>query len=469
MKIIIVGGGDVGFQLAKQLIAEQNDVVIIENRAARADEISNKLDCLVINESANNIATLVRAGISDADYLISVADIDEVNLVCCGLAAQYSPFKIARVRNLDYQSTQILKANLKAVDLIINPEMEASEKIIQSIEHGAISDIILFEKGDMHMRNLLISDDSLFIDQTVQQVRKSLQLDFLVAGIVRHNHFIIPTGDTKVEKEDNLYILASTPVLDEIFTQIGKPRDQIQNILIVGGGIIGRHVADYFVQKKELDGGPLKELTAFFSPKARRTEIKNIMIIDRDYEQCKLLVEQFPTCSVINADISDETIFEEEKLNEYDLIMTATDNHELNVISALYAKKLGIKRAVSIVSNINYIHIAIRLGIDVVVSPKNSIIDPILKHIRTGTIHAIHSIADTEVDILEVKVLANSRIAGQRLKDLGLPKDTLILSVNRQEKNVIPGGDFTILPEDNLIILSRFDSVSKLDKILSGE
>ncbi len=469
MKIIIIGGGEVGVQLAKQLISEQNDVVIVEMDASCASDIANKLDCLVINEPANKISTLIKAGVETADYLISVTDSDEVNLICCGLAATHPPFKIARVRNLDFESTEMLKANMKSIDLVVNPEVEASRKIIRSIEHGAISDIIAFSSIDMHMRNLIVDEGSVFAGKSVQEACQALGKEFLISGIVRRHSFIIPSGATVIEEEDNLYLLATSEVLDEVYDAIGKPRDHIENILIVGGGVVGRHVAEHFTQKQNGNRGPFSELAALFNGRAVKKDIRQIKIVDRDYECCKQLAEHFPSSMVLNADISDETIFEEERMSGFDVIVTTTDSHELNVLSALYAKKLGIKRAVSVVSNINYINIALRLGIDVVVSPKNSIIDPILKHIRTGTVSAIHSIADTDVDIMEARVQGKSAMCGKQLKDIKLPEDTLILSANRDGRSVIPRGGFVFEEGDDLIVLARASSASRVDGLISGE
>lgn len=468
MKIIIIGGGEVGVQLAKQLISEQNDVVIVEKDEACASDIANKLDCLVINEPANRMATLLKAGVETADYLISVTNSDEVNLICCGLAATHPPFKIARVRNLDYESTQMLKANMKSVDLVVNPEVEASRKIIRSVEHGAISDIIAFSSIDMHMRNLVVDEDSVFTGKTVEEACKAISQEFLIAGIVRRHRFIIPGGGTVIEEEDNLYLLATSDALDEIYDSIGKSRDHIENILIVGGGVVGRHVAEHFTQRQNGNGGPFRELAALFNGKGKK-DIRRIKIVDRDYERCKQLAEHFPSSMVINADISDETIFEEERMSGFDVIVTTTDSHELNVLSALYAKKLGIRRAVSVVSNINYINIAFRLGIDVVVSPKNSIIDPILKHIRTGKVSAIHSIADTDVDIMEARVQKESSMCGKQLKDIKLPADTLVLSANRDGASAIPHGNFVFEKGDDLIVLARASSASRVDSLISGE
>ncbi|PKK88889.1 MAG: Trk system potassium transporter TrkA [Candidatus Wallbacteria bacterium HGW-Wallbacteria-1] len=471
MKIIIVGGGSVGFQLAKHFTAEKKDVVLIEKDPEKARILANKLDCLVINEGAGNIQVLRNAGLEEADYFISVTDSDEVNLICCGLANNDKTFKIASVRNLNYESTRILSERLKYIDLIVNPEVEVSKRVIRAVEHGAISDIIFFEKSGLQMRNFLVGEDSTFLDRDIKAISQDLGKNFLVAGIARNDQFIIPTGDTMVRREDNLYLLAAPDTMDRIYETIGTEKIDIRKILIVGGGKIGRQVARHFIGKN-----PGKQ--AIFKDIARRlmgrdagdatVAVKTIKIIDRDYNKCKRLAEEIPECLIINADISDEAIFKEENLNDFDLIVTATPSHELNVLAALYAKKVGIKRAVSVVSNVNYIHIAIRLGIDVVVSPKNSIIDPILNFIGSGAIKNIHSITDTETDIFEVTLKEGSQICGKQVRDLRLPPPSLVLTVNRNDCNIMPDGNTELCAGDHLLIMTKQQSVPRIEEMTNG-
>lgn len=473
MKVIIVGGGAVGFQLAKHFIAEKKDVVLIEKDTERARTISNKLDCMVLNDSAGNIEVLRSAGLDEAEYFICVTDSDEVNLICCGLASTKPNLRrIARVRNLDFESTKILNDQLPFIDLIVNPEVEVARKIISTVEHGAISDIIFFERAGLQMRNILVGEDSVFLDKTIMEISRSLAKKFLVAGIVRHDHFIIPNGETQVVREDNLYLLATEETMEEIYVIIGKPRIDIKKILLVGGGRIGRQVAKHFAGSGHVKTASLGDFAKKLLGRGGQSDgigsPKTIKILESDYETCKRLAEELPGSMVINADISDESIFQEENLAEYDLIVTATDSHELNVLAALYAKKVGIKRAVSVVSNVNYIHIAIRLGIDVVVSPKNSIVDPILNYIGTGTIKNVHSISDTETDILEVALKEGSPICGKPVRELRLPPPSLVLTVVRQGVNIVPDGNTELQAGDHLLIMTKQESVPRIEEMTAG-
>ena len=198
MHVVILGAGSVGFQIAKQLIAEKKDVAIIEKDPKVAKYASNYLDCMVINDTGNNIDTLEQAGIDKADFFISVTDSDEMNMISCGLISNNSgaPKKIARVRNFDYTRSNFASGPFLGIDHIVNPEVEASKVIIRSIEHGALSDILFFESSRFQMQHMTITSGSLFNDTTLKDVKKKLPFHYLVAFILRDNDYLIPSGDT---------------------------------------------------------------------------------------------------------------------------------------------------------------------------------------------------------------------------------------------------------------------------------
>lgn len=466
MKVIIVGAGGIGFQIAKQLIDENKNVVIIEKDPKVAKHTSNYLDCMVVNEEGNNIEVLKKAGIDKTDFFISVTDSDEVNMIACGLVASEfnAPFKIARVRNIEYTNTQFLESSFLGIDYIVNPEIEASKVITRFIEHGAISDILFFEKTRFQMRNITITDNSPFNNKTLREIKSSSPIDFLIAFILRDNSYIIPSGDTVVEENDNLYIVATEENLEKLFMEMGKFKIKLNRIVIVGGGRIGSYVADHLLQKQMSDLSFIRRLTRSFIHKWKR----NIIIIDKDIERCNLLSESFPDALVINEDISDEGIYEESQFSDYDLIVTTTDNQELNIVTAGYAKTLGIKRSIALVNKNNYINIAANLGIDVTVSQKSSMVNSILKLIRKGNIKNIYSFLDGMVEVIELSV-ENSEISGNKIKEIKLPPQTLIVSVTRENQNIIPGGDSTIKNGDYIIVIARKESISKIENIFTGK
>ncbi|MFC2091517.1 Trk system potassium transporter TrkA [Elusimicrobiota bacterium] len=470
MKIVIVGAGEVGFELAKQLVLENKDVILIEQNPAKADSVARKLDCKVVTGPGNNPDTLKKAGVNKADFFISVTGSDEVNIISCGLVDKDCSisYKIARVKNIDYFTTKIMDKSFMGIDFIVNPEIEAAKKIINTIESGASSDIIMFEQGDIQMRNAVVSKDSFLRDMSIKDLRRKLPMDFLIAGIEKSDHFIIPSGDTVMHEEDNLYFLATKSELERIFHIIGRHPIEVKNVVIVGGTKIGVYVAQHLIQNRKKEKRLRNRLLDYlFRTQIKNTKIKSVKIIEENYDKCKELSDLFPEALIINADISDESVFEEEGLSEYDLIVTTTTNYELNILVALYAKRIGTVRAISMVNQKNYMNMASKLGIDSVVSPKDSITSPILKFIRKGNIKSIHSISGGDVEVMELSLEKKNQLTGKKIKDLHLPVHSLIISVVRSGHSIIPHGNLLIEDNDHIIIIAQKEYVGKIESLLS--
>ncbi|MBU1053113.1 MAG: Trk system potassium transporter TrkA [Proteobacteria bacterium] len=446
MKIVIVGAGGVGSQLAAQLIADNKDVVIIEKNPDVAKHASTHLDCIVITGEGNNPKILRKAGIEKADFFLSVTDSDEVNMISCALVASEFkvPNKIARVRNLDYSSIRNFEKVFLGIDFFVNPELEAAREIVASVMYGASSDLMLFSNANVQMRNVVISSTSFFKDKSLRQIKESLKKDFLISCIVRQDKVIIPSGNTIIRENDNIYLVATRNILEDVLSEFGRSSLIIKNIVIVGGGRIGRYTARYLMEQH-----------------------RNIKIIDSDYENCKILADEFPKATIIHSDISDRDIFEEEQLYSYDLIVTTTNKQELNILAAIYAKTFGIKRSIAIVTRRNYLSIASSLGIDSIVSPKRSTVDAVLKFIRKGNIKSIYSILTGKAEVIEFSVNKNSPITGKTIENIRLPDNTLILAVTRGFESYIPGGKFLIQEGDDIITITTKESVSELEEIFN--
>ena len=470
MKIVIVGAGEVGFELAKRLVIENKDVILIEINPEKADYVSRQLDCKVVNGLGNNPDTLKSAGINKADFFISLTGSDEVNIIACGLVDKEFniSYRIAGIRNIDYFTTKIMDKSFFGIDFIVNPEIEAAKKIIDTIEGGASSDIILFEQGDIQMRNVVVSPESFLKNMTVRDARRKIQIEFLIAGIEKSDRFVIPSGDTVIHEEDNLYLLATKEKLERIFHMIGRPSIVIKDVVLVGGSKIGIYIAKQLIQGRKRDARMNNRfLDYFFKRQKKSTEIKSLKIIETDYEKCKELSSLFPEALVINSDISDESVFKEEGLSEYDLIVTTTKNDELNILVALYAKRVGIERAISMVNQKNYMNMAYKLGIDAVVSLRDSITNPILKFIRKGNINSIHSISGGDVEVMELFLERKNQLTGKKIKDINFPAHALIISVAREGKSIIPHGDLVLKEDDHIIIISQKEFVGKIESMVA--
>lgn len=447
MNIVIVGAGEVGTHIASQLVAEQKDVVIIEKDPECAARASNMLDCLVVTGEGSNVDVLRQAGAENADIFIAATSVDEVNMISCFVAgsAFNTPIKIARVRNVDYMRDGLLKNSSIGIDYLVNPEIEAAFDIVQTVVHGASSGIFAFQGTNAQLRDFLVKDDSIFNGVLVKDIRSLIDQNFIIAGVLRNEMLHIPKGDFQILTGDHIYIVALGKSFNKILTRAGMTVDKLKRIVLVGGGLIGKHIAGMLIE----DG-------------------KDVRIIEKDYERCKELSALYPEATVINGNISDQDVFEEENIAYTDAIITTTQSEELNILAGVYAKSKGVKRAVALIDKLNYTTLATNLGIDSCISAKLSSVDAILKFIRKGNIKNVYTIFEGQAEAIEFIVGgSNQNIVGKKIMDLKLPAGCLIITVQRHRKTIIPTGSFVIEEGDSLITFVAHDEISKLEELFN--
>lgn len=446
MNIVIVGAGEVGTHIASQLVSEQKDVVIIEKDPESAAKASSMLDCLVITGEGSNVDVLKQAGASKADIFIAATSIDEVNMISCFVAGSTfnTPVKIARVRNVDYMRTGLLKNAAIGIDYLVNPEIEAAFDIVQTVLHGATSGIFAFQGTNAQLRDFLVKEDSVFNGVLVKDIRSIIDQKFIIAGVLREEQLYIPHGDFQILTGDHIYIAALGKSFNKILARAGMTVDKLKRIVLVGGGLIGKHVAGMLIE----DG-------------------KDVRIIEKDYERCKELSALYPEATVINGNISDRDVFEEENIAYTDAIITTTQSEELNILAGVYAKGKGVKRAVALIDKLNYISLASNLGIDSCISAKMSSVDAILKFIRKGNIKNVYTIFEGQAEAIEFIVTKNKKIIGKKLMELKLPEGCLIITIKRNRKTIIPDGSFVIDEGDSIIAFVAHDVISELEALIN--
>lgn len=446
MNIVIVGAGEVGTHIASQLVAEQKDVVIIEKDPECAARASSMLDCLVVTGEGSNVDVLRQAGAENADIFIAATSIDEVNMISCFVAgsAFNTPVKIARVRNVDYMRGGLLKNSSIGIDYLVNPEIEAAFDIVQTVAHGASSGIFAFQGTNAQLRDFLVKDDSIFNGVLVKDIRSLIDQNFIIAGVLRNEMLHIPKGDFQILTGDHIYIVALGKSFNKILTRAGMTVDKLKRIVLVGGGLIGKHIAGMLIE----DG-------------------KDVRIIEKDYEKCKELSALYPEATVINGNISDQDVFEEENIAYTDAIITTTQSEELNILAGVYAKSKGVKRALALIDKLNYTTLATNLGIDSCISAKLSSVDAILKFIRKGNIKNVYTIFEGQAEAIEFIVGSNQNIVGKKIMELKLPEGCLIITVQRHRKTIIPTGSFVIEEGDSLITFVAHDEISKLEELFN--
>ncbi len=455
-----MGAGAVGYQLAKQLIAEKRNVVLIEKNPEVAAQVSNSLDCLVVTGEGTNLDILRQAGTETADFFVAATDSDEVNMIACGVVSAEFPVKakVARVRSFDYDNTRLGDKRFLGIDYIVNSETEAALAIMRSIEAGATSDVMTFARSSVQIRTAVVEREGPLAGRKLEELSHLLPGSFLVTVVIRANRYIVPAGDFILEAGDIIYIVANEIDFESIFETLGKSRKPLRRVLIIGAGRIGRQIA-----RSLLTDAPTT-LFHRFAKRLRGQQLREVKIVDRDKARCRALSEELPDALVINADISADGVYEEEHFANADLMIAATDNQELNIVTALYAKSLGVSRTIVLVNRASYAPIAAQLGVDVPVSQKNAMVTSILRFIRSGAVHSVHTISDGGIEAIELTVRIGSRAVGCSISELPLPRDALIVSLERDGMGLVPRGDNIIRAEDHLIVIAKKEHADRIQR-----
>ncbi len=466
MNIVILGAGRVGYYLAKQLIDEDKKVTLVEKDPDVAKHAANQLDCLVINEEGNSLDSLKRAGTEQADFFISVTESDELNLLACGLVSGEfrKPVTIARVRNFYYSKAGMWENPLFGIDHIINPEIEAASEISSVLQHGVISNVMLLENGSMQIRNFRIDEHFPYLNSTLQNIRSSIDTEFLVPFIFRDGEYLIPAGTSRVLLDDELYILSSEEGFDSIYPIFNVRKNELKKIAIVGGGNVACYIADEITGKQNTPDTLLRKLLKKFM----KNNARWIHFIEKDYKRCKYLTDRYPNAIVSHVDISDEGFLEEGSLKGYDILIATTGNQEMNIITSMYAKKQGVDRVIALVQKMSYKTMTQELGIDVCVSMNNATANSILKLVRKGNIRSLHTLSASKFEIIEFTVDNTAPIVNQKISGLKLPKESLIILVIRDGVTIIPYGELEMKAHDNVVLISNRDSIKKIETLLTG-
>jgi len=472
MNVIILGAGLVGWQLARQLVYEGKEVTLIEKNPEEARRAADRLDCRVVTGEGNSVPVLRRAGIENADFFVSVTESDEINMIACSLvAAEYSePVTVARVRNVAYSASRMVRQRLYGIDHVINPEIEAARAVIRSLERGAVGTVNPFAGSGLSMTSITIDGGCPLIDRSVRSIRSSTGGEFLLPLLIRDGQSVIPTGDTMVKKGDMLYVIAGPEGTDSLIAAAGLRRRELRRIAIAGGGRIGRYVADYLLGRSDDgdDDGSTGAWSRIFERFRRRPPNRSVHFIERSYTVGRQLAADYPGALVTNADISDEEVSEAGLLEGYDLMVSATGNQELNLVSALHAKNHGVGRTIALVRKASYVTMAREMGVDVTVSVTDTMVNSILRILRKGNVRSIHAITGSEFEIIDFLLESDSALVGRAIRDLKLPKNSLILMVNRGEDFLLPDGDLVIDDGDRVVVITPREAVKKLEEAVVG-
>jgi trk system potassium uptake protein TrkA len=496
MRVVVVGAGRVGFSLCQRLVQENHDVSLIEANEERARHASNRLDCLVINGEGNSAGVLEEAGIGRADALVCVTNSDELNMIICGLAASRYPrlVKVARVRNHEYAgfrqpgqgSGGVGAPAVLGIDYFIHPDVEAARWALSAVDRGAMGDVLAFPGTAYELGSVDIGAGSPLDGLSLVDYRKVYPGESLVTLVERGGGSFLASGATVLAAGDRVHIFTRGEHTEALFKLAGQGGAALRRIGIVGGSQVGTLIAEGLLYPENLEeegavqpgaqsgiqpGVHVSIRKGLFSlfkalrPKGQR----RIVIIEQDYNRCKELSARFPEALVLNEDISDESFVAEERISDLDLIITATDRQELNIIAAVYLKARGVRRAIALASGAGYGIMARQLGVNVVVPLGQVVVDSILSRLSGRALRGLHRIGDGGVDIYEIEVAPDAAVVETPITAFRISSGGLVMLANRGGDSFIPRGDYVFKAGDRVIIIAKHGSEKELEKFFSVE
>lgn len=452
MRILIAGGGEVASQLARRLIREGNELVMIEQDPAQCARLGATFDAKVVQGNAASVLTMRQAGLNEADMLIAVTNVDEVNLLACLIARAEAniPVKVARMRTheVDYWREVARKLDLQ-IDLIIHPESEALARILPVLNVPGVSDIIDFADGRVKLFGMLVQAEHWFAGKTLMEIgRAGAPAHSLVALIFRGSEVIIPRGEERILPGDHIYIITRQQDLDEVFAFVGIHKlEKLERVFILGGKQLGIRVA----QELERKGVQVK-------------------LFEQDRSRCEKISGLLDRTIVINADGTDASILAEENIGGVSAYLALTNDDEENLIAALLARRLGAQKVVALINRLNYLPMAFRLGINTAVSPRLATVDRILRFVRKGQVVSVTTFREEEAEAIELVASVESRYVGKPLMDLKFPAGCLVGAIARPDGEVIiPRGHSRIEPGDRVIFFALERVVPQLESAFLAE
>jgi len=448
LKIIIIGAGEVGYNIAGLLASENKRVVVIDNNPEAIKRLSENLDVQVMEASGSNPQVLIDAGINETDMLLAVTDSDEINLVACLMANMISPTtkKLARIRKPEFDSYHDrFKKEHPHIDTVINPEIELVTTIRKLMEVPGASDVGSFVDGQVKYIGLRVNSQSPMAGMKLIDFSARFGQDRpLIAAIIRNNEVIVPRGGHSVEAGDLIYFICENKTIEKTLNLFGEQIQPIRNVLIIGGGRIGERLA-----------------------KLLEKERVKTKIVESNIDRCHTLSERMHKTIVLHGDGSDQKLFIEENVNENDVVISVTNDDETNILVSLLAKNIGVQNTITRIGKSTYFPLLTSIGLEKIVSTRLSAVSSILQEVRKGKVLSDISIFGERGEFIEAIALETSDITDKPLKKISFPKGAILVCIIRNGQIIIPAGESIVKPEDRIILFAVKQAVKKLEKLLT--
>ncbi|MBN1187382.1 MAG: Trk system potassium transporter TrkA [Bacteroidales bacterium] len=446
MRIVIAGAGEVGSHLAKMLSNENHDIIVVDSDENQLRNIGSTLDVMTFSGSATSIKTLNDLNIKLADLFIAVTHSEEINIVAAILGKKLGAAKaIARVDKIEYLEPDNLKEfNQMGIDYMIYPESFAAKEIVGLVHQTATNDIVTFSGGKLSMYVFKLDESAPIINKSLFDTTKKLDsFEFRAVAITRDGKTIIPRGPEKFQVNDMVYVISNEKGIKKLIKYSGKKDFDIKNIMILGGSRIGKNAAKLL--------GP----------------DHNIKLIEINREKSYQLSNFLSNTLVINGDGRNLNLLLEEGLPNMDAFIAVTGNSETNILSCMVAKKMGVKKTIAEIENIDYIPIAESVGIDAIINKKLITASRIFRFTMSEAVSSITCLTGTDAEVMEFIAQPGSKVTQALIKDLGMPNDSIIGGIIRNNEAIIARGNTQINANDKVVIFALPTAIPTIGKFFN--
>ena len=444
MKIVIIGAGNAGTQLAERLCEERHSVVMIDERMDVLMQAEASLDVLTLCGSGSDPVLLERAGTDKADLLIAVTDRDEINIIACLLAHSVGvPRVVARVGSAQYLRSSS-KYNLKnmGINLVINQKQACAEEICSALAlPGAIESFDLFE-GRVMVAGFNISADSPILGLTPATLPdQALVRKLRIMAVRRKEKLIIPRGDTSFAPQDSIYLVGSPDDIRTFSIWMNPSQTPFMKVIVAGGGDIGLTIAQTLEEHSDAE----------------------IVMLEQDEDRALFCSGELKHTLVLRADALSGSALEETGIVPRTAFVGMTGDDENNVMNCLMARKKGADYTITQIARTDYIPVVESLGlVDRIISPFVSTTRGILHYLRSRNVRAATLLHNLPGELLDIIVMPGNKYIGQAVQDIKFPREA-VLAVALRGNEILPAtGDLSIMADDRLLVFADSSAVKKI-------
>ena len=451
MKVIICGAGQVGWQIARHLAGEKNDVTIIDSDQELVSRATDTLDVAGVSGFASYPNVLNNAGAEDADMIIAATHSDEVNMVTCQVAHSIFdiPRKIARLRSQSYLDAiyaDLYRRDHLPIDVVISPELEVAEAALKRLSSPNAFESETFLNNQAQLLGLHIDENCPVVNTPLRQLTDLFStLRVIVVGVRRRGVLFAPNAGDQLFCSDEVYLMCHSNDVNRTLDVFGKLQGEQNRIILIGGGNVGLRIAKSLEESEN------------------RVRAK---IIEKNRSRAELAASFLERTIVLNGDGLDSGLLEEANVSKTDTILAVTDDDKTNMLAAVRAKSRGCKKAIALINDPTMSPLMEPLGIDAYINPRSTTVSSILRHIRHGKVKNVYSIGDAEAEVIEAQVMSTSPISGSRISDIDFPEGVIVGGILKNGEMVKPVSQSKIEEGDIIALFVLSKDIPEVERLL---